>query len=59
MNVLKRKNSQKSFDFKLFFSADGGGRTHTVLLPIDFESTSSAIPTHRQIFDFECPLWMF
>ena len=50
--MLKKKNSQKSFGFKLFFSADGGGRTHTVLLPIDFESFASAIPPHRLIFNF-------
>ena len=55
---VKKKSSQKSFDFKLLFSADGGGRTHTVLLPIDFESTSSAIPTHRLIFNFKGYLWM-
>ena len=39
---VKKKSSQKSFDFKLLFSADGGGRTHTVLLPIDFEFLSSS-----------------
>lgn len=39
---VKKKNSSKSFDFKLFFSADGGGRTHTLLLPIDFEFLSSS-----------------
>ena len=55
---VKKKSSQKSFDFKLLFSADGGGRTHTVLLPIDFESTSSAIPTHRLIFNFKGYLCM-
>ena len=27
---VKKKSSQKSFDFKLLFSADGGGRTHMV-----------------------------
>ena len=39
---VKKKSNQKSFDFKLLFSADGGGRTHTVLLPIDFEFLSSS-----------------
>ena len=39
---VKKKSSQKSFDFKLLFSADGGGRTHTVLLPIDFEFLSAS-----------------
>ena len=39
---VKKKSSQKSFDFKLLFNADGGGRTHTVLLPIDFEFLSAS-----------------
>ena len=48
---VKKKSSQKSFDFKLLFSADGGGRTHTVLLPIDFEFlSSSSIWCHPVIF---------
>ena len=32
--------------------AGGGGRTHTVSLPTDFESVMSAIPSHRQEFLF-------
>ena len=31
-----------------FFGAGGGGRTRTPLLAKDFESSLSAIPTHRQ-----------
>ena len=33
----------------LFISAGGGTRTHTVLLPTDFESVTSTIPSHRQL----------
>jgi hypothetical protein len=29
--------------------AGGRTRTGTVLLPVDFESTTSAIPSHRQL----------
>lgn len=31
-----------------WFGAGGGTRTHTMLPPKDFESSSSTIPTHRQ-----------
>ena len=32
------------------FGAGGGTRTHTVSLPTDFESVTSAIPSHRRLF---------
>ena len=42
MRGTKKKSSLKSYDSKLLFNADGGGRTHTVSLPIDFEFLSSS-----------------
>ena len=39
---IKKKSSLKSCDSKLLFNADGGGRTHTVSLPIDFEFLSAS-----------------
>ena len=47
--ITAKPKTAPSLRLELFFSADGGGRTHTVSLPMDFESTSSAIPTHRHI----------
>ena len=34
------------------FGAGGGTRTHTVSLPTDFESVTSAIPSHRRVIDW-------
>ena len=42
MRGIKKKSSLKSYDSKLLFNAGGGGRTHTVSLPIDFEFLSAS-----------------
>ena len=34
-----------------FYGAGGGTRTHTMSPPKDFESSSSTIPTHRQVIN--------
>ena len=48
---LKEKRKSPVFRLKLgFFGGAGGGtRTHTVSLPTDFESVTSAIPSHRRL----------
>ena len=47
MNALARASDiQRSF----LSGAGGGTRTHTSVTPTDFESASSTIPTHRQLF---------
>ena len=43
---------KKSKLISLDFGAGGGTRTHTPSLTTDFESASSAIPTHRHILLF-------
>ena len=40
------------------YGAGGGTRTHTSVTPKDFESSSSTIPTHRQIY-FSTPRQAF
>ena len=54
-NLSKKTNNPnpspiKKIWFGLYlFGAGGGTRTHTVSLPTDFESVTSAIPSHRPI----------
>ena len=47
---MKSKKGRISRPFLL--GAGGGTRTHTVSLPTDFESVTSAIPSHRRVIDW-------
>ena len=40
----------RSIALRSKYGAGGGTRTHTSVTPKDFESSSSTIPTHRQIY---------
>ena len=52
MPALQKKHKKSSvYNIKSVmntrYGAGGGTRTHTVSLPTDFESVTSAIPSHR------------
>ncbi len=45
----KKKRTEILSKLPFFYGAGGGARTHTPLPAKDFESSSSTIPTHRQM----------